>query len=110
MFRRSEFHLMSRPAQPRPGASGQRCVTGRRHVQLRLPLSVEQKVVDLTEHQTQQVEELARRHLEYHDRVVDQRVRDFFDDLDRQKDRINATADEAARWPSADAPRGRGRG
>jgi hypothetical protein len=43
--------------------------------------------VDLTVSQTQKVDELARRHLEYHDRVVDQRVRAFFDDLDRRQRR-----------------------
>jgi hypothetical protein len=75
---------MSCPAQPPAEASGHRRPTYGNPVQLRLPLCVEQPIVDLTDRQTEKVEELDRGHREYHDRVVDQRTHDFFDDLDRQ--------------------------
>jgi hypothetical protein len=42
-------------------------------------------VIDLTEGQTRRLDEVDRGHREFHDRVVDRRVQDFFADLDRRR-------------------------
>ena len=75
---------MSRPAHTAVAGAGPGPASVLRSIQLRLPLWDEQRVVDVTVTATSQLDELARRHLRYHNQVVDQRIRDFFDELDRR--------------------------
>jgi hypothetical protein len=86
---------MSRPIHIAVAGEGSGLTRSPRFVQLRLPLWNEQRVVDVTVTATSQLDELARRHLKYHDQVVDQRIKDFFDELDRRAAEKAATTGAA---------------